>query len=415
MNSSVAETSDSHVLAKAVERAAAGGRIDATDALALLRGADLPTLGSLADAVRFRKHPEPVVTYIVDRNINPTNVCITDCGFCAFYRRPGEKGEYVLERDVIYKKVDELIELGGSLILMQGGHHPFLKTQWFVQLLRDLRERYPKLHLHAMSPPEIDHLAKLDKTNVGDVIDRLKDAGMASIPGGGAEILVDRARKIIAPKKCSSAEWLEVMRQAHIRGLRTTATMMYGHCETLEERIEHLQKLRDLQDERGGFTAFACWNFQPHGTPLGDSIKNKQSTFDDYLRTVSVARVFLDNFDNIQASYVTQGIDGAQLSLRFGVNDFGGGMMEENVVSAAGCHRLTTLGEIERQIEDAGFAPRRRNFYYQITDDRGAVSKTATFPFRGDGGKREREIKIEASLRALLGGKRPLIGSRIGR
>lgn len=423
MNFSAVNPPDLHsltALTDAIECSAHEKRIDAASALSLLRDADLPTLGLLADAVRFRKHPEPVVTYIVDRNINPTNICITDCGFCAFYRRPGEKGEYILERDVIYKKVDELIELGGSLILMQGGHHPYLKTEWFAQLLRDLRARYPQIHLHAMSPPEIDHLAKLDKTNAGSVIDRLMDAGMASIPGGGAEILVDRVRKIIAPKKCSSAEWLEVMRQAHLRGLRTTATMMYGHYETLEERIEHLQKLRDLQDEHGGFTAFACWNFQPHGTPLGDTLKqghsqNEQSTFDDYLRTVSVARIFLDNFDNIQASYVTQGIDGAQLSLRYGVNDFGGGMMEENVVSAAGCHRLTTLEEIERQIENAGFAPRRRNFYYQIIDDRGAVSKTATFPFRDANGKSQREIKIEASLRALLGGKRPLIGSRIGR
>lgn len=407
--------SDSSILQTAIERAGAGERLSNSDAATLLRYADLPTLGSLADAARFRKHPDPVVTYIVDRNVNPTNICITDCGFCAFYRRPGEEGEYVLDRDVIYKKVDELVALGGVLILMQGGHHPFLKTAWFADLLKDLRARHPKLHLHAMSPPEIDHLAKIDKISVGDVIERLRDAGLQSIPGGGAEILVDRVRKIIAPKKCNSNDWLEVMRQAHIRNIRTTGTMMFGHVETIEERIEHLQRLRDLQDERGGFTAFACWNFQPHGTPLGERLQSAKTTFEDYLRTVSVARLYLDNFDNIQASYVTQGIDGAQLSLRFGVNDFGGGMMEENVVSAAGCHKLTTLQEIERQIEDAGFAPRRRDFYYNIIDERGPVPAGAPFPYRDAGGVSARERRIEASVRSLLGGKRPLIGSRIGR
>lgn len=406
---------DTALFDRAVDRAASGARISAAEALALLELGDLPTLGALADAIRFRKHPSPVVTYIVDRNVNPTNICITDCGFCAFYRRPGEEGEYVLDREIIYKKIDELIALGGVLVLMQGGHHPFLKTQWFADLLRDLRARYPKLHLHAMSPPEIDHLAKLDKTTVGDVIERLRDAGLDSIPGGGAEILVDRVRKIIAPKKCNSHDWLEVMRQAHKRGLRTTGTMMYGHVETLAERIEHLQRLRDLQDEHGGFTAFACWNFQPHGTPLGTKIQNQKTTFDDYLRTVAVSRIFLDNIDNIQASYVTQGIDGAQLSLRFGVNDFGGGMMEENVVSAAGCHELTTLNEIERQIEDAGFAPRRRDFYYRIVDARGPIDESARFPWRGADGLRERERRVEASVKSLMGGKRPLIGSRIGR
>jgi cyclic dehypoxanthinyl futalosine synthase len=406
---------DAYALDAAVDRASAGQRISPADALALLRDADLATLGSLADAARFRLHPDPMVTYIVDRNINPTNICITDCGFCGFYRRPGAEGEYVLDRAVIYKKIDELIAIGGILVLMQGGHHPYLKTDWYAELLRDLRARYPLLHLHAMSPPEIDHLAKLDRCDVGTVIDRLREAGLDSIPGGGAEILVDRVRKIIAPKKCSSDEWLAVMRAAHERGVRTTATMMYGHFETLEDRVEHLLRLRDLQDERGGFTAFACWNFQPGGTPMGVKLQHHKTTFDEYLRTVSVARIFLDNIPNIQASYVTQGIDGAQLSLRFGVNDFGGGMMEENVVSAAGCHKLTTIAEIERQIDAAGFAPRRRNFYYQVVDDRGAVPAGAPFPYRGDDGKTSRERKVDESVKSLLGGKRPLIGSRIGR
>ncbi|MBI3820712.1 MAG: dehypoxanthine futalosine cyclase [Planctomycetes bacterium] len=406
---------ESPKLELAVERATSGARISREDAVYLLQGADLPTLGSLADAVRFRKHPAPVVTYIVDRNINPTNVCITDCGFCAFYRRPGESGNYVLERSEIYKKIDELLDIGGVLVLMQGGHHPYLKTSWYADLLRDLRSRYPKLHLHAMSPPEIDHLAKLEKITVGRVIEQLMEAGLDSIPGGGAEILVDRVRKVIAPKKCNTNDWLEVMRQAHARGLRTTATMMFGHVETIEERVEHLQRLRDLQDEHGGFTAFACWNFQPHGTPLGDKLNNTKTTLDDYLRTVAVSRIFLDNIDNIQASYVTQGIEGAQLSLRFGVNDFGGGMMEENVVSAAGCRKLTNLEEIERQIGDAGFAPRRRNFFYKIIDERGPLGANAMFPYRGQDGRNTRERMIEASLRSLVDGRRPLIGSRIGR
>jgi cyclic dehypoxanthinyl futalosine synthase len=412
-------------LERALGKALAGERLDAADAVALLRDADLATLGSLADAMRFRLHPEPMVTYIVDRNINPTNVCVTDCGFCAFYRRPGEAGEYVLERDTIYTKIDELIAIGGILVLMQGGHHPYLKTAWFEELLRDLRARYPKLHLHAMSPPEIDHLAKLDRTDVGTVIERLRAAGLDSIPGGGAEILVDRVRRVIAPKKCSTSDWLAVMRQAHIRGIRTTATMMFGHVETLEERVEHLLRLREVQDERGGFTAFACWNFQPEGTPLGETLRRhgagshssagQKSGFVDYLRTVAVARLFLDNIPNIQASYVTQGIAGAQISLRFGVNDFGGGMMEENVVSAAGCRELTTLAEIERQIDEAGFAPRRRNFFYGIVDERGAVGAGEAFPYRGADGKRARERAVEESLRSLVSGKRPLFGSRIGR
>ena len=402
-------------LERAIERAAAGERLSAGEALALLRDADLATLGALADAARFRVHPAPMVTYIVDRNVNPTNVCITDCGFCAFYRRPGDDGAYVLERETIYRKIDELVAIGGVLVLMQGGHHPYLKIAWFEELLRDLGRRYPQVHLHAMSPPEIDHLAKLERTDVGSVIERLHAAGMRSIPGGGAEILVDRVRKAIAPKKCSSAEWLEVMRQAHRRGIRTTATMMFGHVETLEERVEHLMRLRDLQDEHGGFTAFACWNFQPKGVPLGAQLGERKTTPADYFRTVAVARLVLDNVQNVQASYVTQGIDGGQISLRFGVNDFGGGMMEENVVSAAGCRKLTTLDEIERRIEEAGFAPRRRDFYYRVIDARGDVPATAPFPYVGPDGKRARDRAIEQATLALRNGKRALVGSKIGR
>lgn len=360
------------------EKVLGGEALGFSEALHLHDHADLPTLGMLADHVRERLHPERVVTYIVDRNINPTNVCITDCGFCAFYRRPNHAESYVLPRDVIYGKVDELLAAGGSLVLMQGGHHPHLRTEWYAELLSDLRARYPGLHLHAMSPPEIHHLSLLDKCSVDEVIRTLKAAGLDSIPGGGAEILVDAVRDQIAPKKTNSDDWLGVMRAAHKQGLKTTATMMFGHVETGRDRVEHLMRLRELQSEsiaagatssdHGSFTAFACWNYQ---NQQGVQLAAKKTSPAVYFRVVSLARVVLDNIPNIQASYVTQGAKAAQASLRFGVNDFGGGMMEENVVSAAGTSELIRLEEIERQIRAAGFLPRRRNFFYDIVDPRG--------------------------------------------
>ncbi len=353
------------------DKVLAGERLAAEEGLLLHERADLALLGLLADAVRRRLHPEPMVTYIVDRNINPTNVCVTDCSFCAFYRRPLSPEAYVLPRAEIYRKIDELIALGGVLVLMQGGHHPHLRTDWFCTLLADLKERYPRLHLHALSPPEIHHLARLERRPPAEVIARLKEAGLDSIPGGGAEILVDRVRRLISPKKATSDEWLEVSRQAHLQGVKTTATMMFGHVERPEERIEHLLRLRALQDETGGFTAFACWNFQ---NDAGVRLVAQKTSPAVYLRVLALARLLLDNIPNIQASFVTQGADGAQLSLRFGANDFGGGMMEENVVSAAGTHELLRLEEIERQIEAAGFAPRRRDFYYNIIDARGPLA-----------------------------------------
>ena len=340
------------------------------EALRLHRRADLLSLGALADSVRRRLHPEGIVTYIVDRNVNPTNVCVTDCTFCGFYRRPGQEESYVLPRETIYEKIEELRAIGGNQVLLQGGHHPSLKTDWYAELFSDLKSRFPGLHLHALSPPEIHHLSRLDRTSVRSVIERLKAAGLDSIPGGGAEILVDRVRREISPKKCSSEEWLGVMREAHALGLRTTATMMYGTVETDEDRIEHLRRLRDLQSETGGFTMFAAWNFQPDGTPLGERLSNRRTTPAEYFRLIATARIFLHNFRNLQASYVTQGLKAAQVSLRFGVNDFGGTMMEENVVSAAGCFHLTEISEIERAIEAAGFQPRRRNFFYEIVDER---------------------------------------------
>ncbi|MSR63877.1 MAG: dehypoxanthine futalosine cyclase [Planctomycetes bacterium] len=347
----------------------AGERITPAEALELHEHADLLTLGRLADLVRARLHPHGVVSYIVDRNINPTNVCITDCGFCAFYRRPNHGEAYVLPREVLIQKVQEVAALGGRQVLMQGGHHPYLKSDWWCDLLSDLNARFPQVNLHALSAPELDHLAKLDKRPVEAVIADLKAAGLGSVPGAGAEILVERVRKLIAPKKTPSARWLDVHRHVHEAGLRSSATMMFGHFETPAERVEHLRVLRELQDETGGFTAFACWNVQPEGVPEAERYPEK-TTPAVYLRVNAIARIFLDNVENLQTSYVTQGMKMAQVSLRAGCNDFGGTMLEENVVSAAGCFHLAPIEAIERTITEAGFLPRRRNTWYGFVDER---------------------------------------------
>ena len=345
-----------------------GGRITAEQALTLHEHADLLTLGRLADHVRRTKHPEPVVTYIVDRNLNPTNVCITDCGFCAFYRRPNAEGAYVLPREEIHARIQETVDLGGQQLLMQGGHHPYLKTDWWCELIEDIGAHFD-INCHALSAPELDHLSKLDKRPVEEVIADLKQAGLGSVPGAGAEILNERVRKIIAPKKTSTERWLDVHRKVHEAGLRSSATMMFGHVETVAERIEHLAALRDLQDETGGFTAFACWNMQPDGVPE-EHLYPKKTTPAVYLRVQALSRIFLDNFDSIQTSYVTQGLKMAQVTLRFGCNDFGGTMIEENVVSAAGGLNLQSIQEIERVIVRAGFTPLQRNSWYGIVDER---------------------------------------------
>ena len=356
-------------VAEAAGKVEAGERLTPEEALLLHEQADLLTLGRLADLVRARLHPHGVTSYIVDRNVNPTNVCITDCGFCAFYRRPNHGEAYVLPRQVLVQKVQEVAELGGRQVLMQGGHHPYLKTDWWCELFADLTARFPQVNLHALSAPELDHLAKLDKRPVEAVIADLKAAGLGSVPGAGAEILVERVRKIIAPKKTPTARWLEVHRRVHEAGLRSTATMMYGHVESAAERIEHLRVLRELQDETGGFTAFACWNLQPEGVPEQELYPEK-TTPAVYLRVNAVARLFLDNVENLQTSYVTQGMKMAQVSLRAGCNDFGGTMLEENVVSAAGCFHLESIEGIERTITAAGFLPRRRNTWYGFVDER---------------------------------------------
>jgi len=356
-------------LARCAARVEEGGRITPEEALLLSEEADLLELGRLADLVRARLHPHGVVSYIVDRNVNPTNVCVTDCGFCAFYRRPNHPEAYVLPREVLIQKVQEVADLGGRQVLMQGGHHPYIKTEWWCELLADLSARFPAVNLHALSAPELDHLARLDKRPVQEVIAELKAAGLGSVPGAGAEILVERVRRIIAPKKTASERWLEVHRRIHEAGLRSTATMMFGHVESAAERVEHLRVLRELQDETGGFTAFACWNLQPDGVPEQGQYPQK-TTPAVYLRVNALARIFLDNFANLQTSYVTQGMKMAQVSLRAGCNDFGGTMLEENVVSAAGCFHLESIETIERTIERAGFLPRRRNTWYGFVDER---------------------------------------------
>ncbi len=347
-------------------KVAAGVRIDAADALVLYRGAPLHLLGRLADQIRARRHPEGVVTYIIDRNVNYTNVCVARCVFCAFYRPVGARDGYVLGFDEIFRKIDETIELGGGQLLLQGGHNPDLPLEWYEDLFRAVKTRYAGFHLHALSPPEVVHLSRLSQLQVPQVIARLIDAGLDSIPGGGAEILVDRVRKILhCYSKATSDEWLDVMRHAHRAGLRTTSTMMYGTVETDEERIEHMMRLRALQDETGGFTAFIAWSYQPEHTELGGA----EATGVDYLRTLALARIVLDNFDNLQASWVTQGGKVGQLSLAFGANDMGSVMIEENVVRSAGASYCMDEVEIVRNIENAGFVAKRRNMHYDILGD----------------------------------------------
>ncbi|MDG2310580.1 MAG: cyclic dehypoxanthinyl futalosine synthase [Planctomycetota bacterium] len=348
----------------------AGERINFDEAVFLHDHAGIDTLAYLADTIRQRKHPEGVVSYIIDRNLNPTNVCVTDCTFCSFYATPKDKEKaYVLEREDIYQRIQETVDVGGVQILMQSGHHPKIGCEWFEELMRDIMARWPDLHLHAMAPSEIEHLARVSKITTLEVLKRLQAAGMKSMPGGGAEVLTERVRAIIAPRKTSSDDWIRIMEEAHSIGMRTTATMMYGHVEHTADRIEHLQRLRDLQDRTGGFTAFIGWTFQPGGNPLGDELIAggwSKATHAEYFRVTSIARIFLDNFDNIQASFVTQGADAAQLSLRMGCNDFGSVMLEENVVSAAGCCELIDVTGIEKHIVQAGFTPRQRNQEYAL-------------------------------------------------
>jgi cyclic dehypoxanthinyl futalosine synthase len=353
-------------LDRIADRVRAGGRVSADEALELYHDAPLPLLGALADGIRARKHPERIVTYIIDRNVNYTNVCVARCNFCAFYRPVGSGEGYVLGFEEIFRKIDETIALGGVQLLLQGGHNPDLPIEWYEDLFRAVKTKYPDFRLHALSPPEVIHISRLSHLTIPDVIRRLIAAGLDSVPGGGAEILVDRVRKLLnCFGKATADEWLDVMRQAHLAGLRTTATMMYGHVETVEERLEHLVRLRDLQDETGGFTAFITWSYQPEHTELG----GHEATGLEYLRMLALSRIVLDNFPSLQASWVTQGGKVGQLSLAFGANDMGSVMIEENVVRAAGASYCMDEIEIVRNIENAGFVAKRRNMHYEILGD----------------------------------------------
>ena len=333
------------------------------EGLDLFRSDDLVGLGMAADAVRRQWHPEGIVTYIIDRNINYTNFCTEYCSFCAFYRPMGHAEGYLLPKEVIYQKIQETIELGGTGVLMQGGLHPDLKIEWYEDLFRAIKQRFP-IHLHCLSAPEVTNIAEVSGLGLRDTIARLRDAGLDSIPGGGAEILDDAVRHRIARLKCKTQEWVDVHRTAHQLGMRTTATMMFGCGETFEQRLNHLDVIRNLQQETGGFTAFIPWPFQRENTSLGRFVK-EEATAVEYLQMLAVSRIYLENIEHIQSSWVTPGLKTCQLGLRFGGNDVGSIMIEENVVSAAGAHHRASEEELRRLIRDAGFIPKQRDTLYR--------------------------------------------------
>jgi cyclic dehypoxanthinyl futalosine synthase len=355
-------TAVADVLAKALD----GERLSDDDALTLLRSRDLVAIGRAANEIRNSKSDPGRITFIIDRNLNYTNVCYTDCDFCAFYRRPGDTREgYLLPKPVIFKKIEETLALGGTGLLMQGGHHPDLGVDYYEDLFSSIKARYP-IHLHALSPSEIQHAARRSKLTTWEALSRLRDAGLDSVPGGGAEILVDRVRELISPKKTTSREWLQIMREAHRLGMSTTATMMYGHVETLEERVEHMRVIRELQDETGGFRAFISWTFQDDGNRLGALVpRETMPTSFDYLLTQAVSRLYLDNVPHIQSSWVTQGMKIGQVALGFGADDMGSVMIEENVVSAAGTTHRTSTEELVHLIKTLGKTPVQRDTLYR--------------------------------------------------
>ncbi|MBI1871752.1 MAG: dehypoxanthine futalosine cyclase [Chlamydiae bacterium] len=339
-----------------------GKRINSQEALELFKISDITLLGQLAHQVRLRKNDPKIVTYIIDRNVNYTNFCVTDCDFCAFYVRPGSEKGYVLSYQELDQKIEETLALGGEQILLQGGHNPSLKIDFYEKMFNHIKEKYPRIWIHGLSASEVVFISKVSKLSIEEVLKRLIQAGLDSLPGAGAEILVERVRKMINPKKATTEEWLGVMRLAHQLGLRTTSTMMFGHVERIEERIEHLERLRQLQDETHGFTAFISWTFQPDHTPMGGE---KTSTV-DYLRTLAIARIYLDNIGHFQASWVTQGPKIGQISLQYGIDDFGSVMIEENVVRAAGTVFCMTEPDMVRLIEGAGYRAVRRNMKYGV-------------------------------------------------
>lgn len=336
------------------------------EGLSLLKNADLLILGRMADEIRKKLHPKGVVTFIIDRNINYTNICINRCKFCAFWRDKGHPEAYLLSKEELFKKIKETIDLGGTQILLQGGLHPELGIDYYISLLKSIKENF-SIHIHGFSPPEVCHISEKAGLTLKETIEVLKSAGLDSIPGGGAEILSDRVRKKISPRKIGKERWLEVMETAHNLGMKTTATMMFGSIEEPEDIIEHLDAIRDLQDHTQGFTAFIPWSFQPKNTELGaKNSKLKVATATEYLRILAISRIYLDNIPNIQASWVTQGVKMAQISLRFGANDFGSTMIEENVVSATGLRYMVSIRDIIDAIRGAGFKPAQRDMYYNI-------------------------------------------------
>ncbi len=348
-----------------LHKALAGERIHGAEAVKLFSTKDSLLLGNVASRLARGKQGSGAITYIVDRNINYTNICVTDCAFCAFYRKEKDEDAYVLSFEIIAEKIQETLDLGGSQILLQGGHNIDLKIDYYEDLFRQIKKRFD-IHLHALSPSEIHHIRKVSKLTLKETLERLKNAGLDSIPGGGAEILVDRVRQKISPHKCNSDEWLEVMDSAHRMDIPTTATMMFGHVETLEERVEHLIRLREQQDKTGGFTAFIPWTYQPGNTELSLDMGIRSAvTGLDYLKTLAISRIVLDNFDNLQASWVTQGPKIGQVSLSYGANDMGSTMLEENVVAAAGTVHHLNEEAIRRLIKDAGRIPQRRNMRYE--------------------------------------------------
>ena len=350
---------------KILDSVTEGQRLNSGDAIKLLESNALASIGQAANAVTTKLHPEAYRTYNIDRNINYTNICTAVCDFCAFYRGPKDPEGYVLDRKILLKKIEETVAIGGDQILLQGGMHPTLQLEWYEELLRDIKLQFPQVNVHGFSPPEIFHLTKVTKLPLLEILERLAAAGLGSLPGGGGEILVDRVRAAMTRGKVMTDDWLDVHRQWHSLGGRSTATMMFGHIETLAERIEHLERLRELQDETGGFTAFICWSFQPDNTEMSHI---PPSGAFEYLKTQAVARLYLDNIPNIQSSWVTQGRDIGQLALLFGANDMGSLMLEENVVSAAGTVHHLTLDQMRSAISELGWEPRRRNVFYDIVD-----------------------------------------------
>ncbi len=349
-----------------LRRVVDGERLGFDEGVTLMREAGLLELGHAANAVSRRLHPEPYRTYNIDRNINYSNVCAAICDFCAFYRKVDDTDAYVLEREVIHEKIQETLDLGGDQILLQGGLHPDLPFSWYEDLLRDIKERFPRLNIHGFSPPEIHFFHKKFRMSLRDVLQRLQEAGLGSLPGGGGEILADRVRKEITKGKVLSDDWINVHRVWHELGGRSTATMMFGHIETPEERVEHLERVRSLQDETGGLTAFISWTFQPEHTEMAHV---PPAGAHEYLRVQAISRLYLDNVSNIQSSWVTQGPKIGQIGLLFGANDMGSLMIEENVVSSAGTVHYQTIDQIRRSISELGYVPRQRNVFYQYIDE----------------------------------------------